>query len=90
MVFGEVDISLQIHSYILMQVMKLNSVEDPFDILKRHFHPYNILSSGGPRNDKMVAESQATRAHWFSKHMLLQSMISLKPKIQMKNREIPF
>ena len=37
----------------------------------------------------MVAESQGTRVHWFSRHMLLQSMISLKPKIQMKNREIP-
>ena len=37
----------------------------------------------------MVAEAQGTRTHWFSKHMLLQSMISLKPEIQMKNREIP-
>jgi len=37
----------------------------------------------------MVAESQETHAHWFSRHMLLQSMISLKPKIQMKNCETP-
>ena len=37
----------------------------------------------------MVAESQGTRMHWFSRHMLLQSMISLKPEIQMKKREIP-
>ena len=37
----------------------------------------------------MVVEAQGTRAHWFSRHMLLQSMISLKPEIQMKNREIP-
>ena len=37
----------------------------------------------------MVGESQGTRAHWFSRHMLLQSMISLKPEIQMKNHEIP-
>ena len=37
----------------------------------------------------MVAEAQGTRAHWFSKHMLLQSMMSLKPEIQMKNRKIP-
>ena len=42
MVFGEVDVLLQIHSYILMQVMKLNSIEDPFEILKRPFHPYEI------------------------------------------------
>ena len=44
MVFGEVDVSLQLHSYILMQVMKFDSVEDPFKILKRPFHPYNIIS----------------------------------------------
>ena len=37
----------------------------------------------------MVAEAQGMCVHWFSKHMLLQSMISLKPEIQMKNREIP-
>ena len=49
MVFGEVDVSLQIHSYILMQVMKLNSVEDPFEILKGIFNPYNILSVWWPK-----------------------------------------
>ena len=37
----------------------------------------------------MVVESQGTHTHLFSLHMLLQSMIYLKPKIQMKNREIP-
>ena len=37
----------------------------------------------------MVAESQGMHARWFSRHMFLQSMISLKPEIQMKNREIP-
>ena len=37
----------------------------------------------------MVAKSQGTCAHWFSIHMLLQSMISLKLEIQMKNHEIP-
>ena len=37
----------------------------------------------------MVVGAQGTRAHWFSRHMLLQLMISLKPEIQMKNHEIP-
>ena len=37
----------------------------------------------------MVVEAQGTRVHWFSRHMLLQSMISLKLEIQMKNCEIP-
>ena len=41
------------------------------------------------RKFKMVAEAQGMCVHWFSRHMLLQSMISLKPDIQMKNREIP-
>ena len=37
----------------------------------------------------MVSEAKRMRAHWFSKHMFLQSMISLKPEIQMKKHEIP-
>ena len=37
----------------------------------------------------MVAEAQGTHAHYFCIHMLLQLIISLKPEIQMKNREIP-
>ena len=37
----------------------------------------------------MVVEAQGTRTHWFCRYMLLQWMISLKPEIQMKNREIP-
>ena len=37
----------------------------------------------------MVAEAQGMHTHYFSRHMLLQLMISLKPEIQMKKHEIP-
>ena len=54
MVFGEVDVSLQIHSYILMQVMKLYSVEDPFEILKRNLHPYKIIALWWSKESEFV------------------------------------
>ena len=44
---------------------------------------------GGPRSDKMFVEDHGARAHYFCRHMLFQSMVSLKPESQMKNRKIP-
>ena len=69
--------------------MKLNSIEYSFEILKRHFHPYTYFLCDGPCNDKMFFEAQGMRTHCFYSHMLLQSTISLKPQIQMKNWKIP-
>ena len=43
---------------------------------------------GGRRNEKMFAEDQGTHVHCFCRHMFLQSMISLKLEIQMKNHGI--
>ena len=37
----------------------------------------------------MFVESYRMHAHSFCIHMLLQLVITLKPEIQMKNREIP-
>ena len=32
MIFDEIDILLQIYSYLLMEMMRLDSFEDPFEI----------------------------------------------------------
>lgn len=72
-----------------MHVLKLNSIEDPFEISKRPFHPYNILALGWPRDWENVCWSSRDARTLFCRHLLLQSMISLKPESQIKNREIP-